>query len=56
MICRELEQKANGGTKLEKENLCHECQEAHPTYFSGGIELCNSCAGEVGWIDVLEDY
>lgn len=41
--------------EIREENLCHECQEAHPTYFSAGIELCYECAKEVGWIDVLED-
>lgn len=39
-----------------EENLCHECQDAHSTYFSGGQELCGTCAREVGWLDVLEDY
>lgn len=38
------------------ENLCHECQDAPSQYFSGGIKLCSSCARDVGWIDVLEDY
>lgn len=31
-------------------------QDAHSTYFSGGQELCGTCAREVGWLDVLEDY
>lgn len=37
-------------------NMCHECQEAPAKYLSGGIELCEECAEEVGWKEVFEDY
>lgn len=42
--------------KKANENLCDLCEENQPQYSSAGQELCGTCAREVGWLDVLEDY